>query len=311
MSIVCGKCSYVRGENEHVPDWQCPSCGVAYNKVKKAPPEVSQPAIKQQTEPRQTDTDDTITQDVDNGQKLMIYGVLSSFLAFSIIEAVLSIWIAIGVAIVGFILTIIGILKVLSGVKASMLSKALHVIVYFIPLINLLTLFSVNRKANNFLKDNGYEVGALGPKENFLTAPKFYGILFVAIILSTQIKINKATNPVEIAKSLNTAIKPPVMVGEDLRFEGVNNGRDTFHNKDLLVYKYVLVNYEQSNLSYEMSQILTDNVIKEDVCKIQNLHMNLSGTREKYALRANFYNNSQGLIKQFDFELDDCRAYQK
>ena len=33
MDITCPKCSYVRAPAEHVPDWQCPGCGVAYNKV--------------------------------------------------------------------------------------------------------------------------------------------------------------------------------------------------------------------------------------------------------------------------------------
>lgn len=31
--IVCPKCNHVRQGNETVPDWQCPSCGVAYSKV--------------------------------------------------------------------------------------------------------------------------------------------------------------------------------------------------------------------------------------------------------------------------------------
>jgi ribosomal protein L37AE/L43A len=33
MSIQCPRCGYVRKENEDVPDWQCPACGVAYNKI--------------------------------------------------------------------------------------------------------------------------------------------------------------------------------------------------------------------------------------------------------------------------------------
>ena len=35
--ITCPKCKYQRQPQDNVPDWQCPSCGVAYNKVK--PPE--------------------------------------------------------------------------------------------------------------------------------------------------------------------------------------------------------------------------------------------------------------------------------
>lgn len=32
----CPKCGYARKETDEAPDWQCPSCGVAYNKVSNA-----------------------------------------------------------------------------------------------------------------------------------------------------------------------------------------------------------------------------------------------------------------------------------
>ena len=35
MTQVCPKCSYVRKPAETVPDWQCPSCGVAYAKFQQ------------------------------------------------------------------------------------------------------------------------------------------------------------------------------------------------------------------------------------------------------------------------------------
>ena len=31
--MICPKCHYERKPVDHCPDWQCPSCGVAYNKV--------------------------------------------------------------------------------------------------------------------------------------------------------------------------------------------------------------------------------------------------------------------------------------
>lgn len=33
MTTICPKCSHVRQPAEHVPNWQCPACGVAYAKV--------------------------------------------------------------------------------------------------------------------------------------------------------------------------------------------------------------------------------------------------------------------------------------
>ena len=32
MSRICPNCNYVRKTTDHVPDWQCPSCEIAYNK---------------------------------------------------------------------------------------------------------------------------------------------------------------------------------------------------------------------------------------------------------------------------------------
>jgi hypothetical protein len=33
MVMICPKCQYERGAADTAPDWQCPSCGVAYNKA--------------------------------------------------------------------------------------------------------------------------------------------------------------------------------------------------------------------------------------------------------------------------------------
>lgn len=36
-AIVCGACSHVRQPTDTSPDWQCPGCGAAYNKVNRHP----------------------------------------------------------------------------------------------------------------------------------------------------------------------------------------------------------------------------------------------------------------------------------
>ena len=84
MSIVCGKCAHVRGENEHVPDWQCPACGVAYNKVKKiqeaASPQVTQQPAKSKASTPVVEIDENLeTKSVIVGQQYMLYGVLLPF----------------------------------------------------------------------------------------------------------------------------------------------------------------------------------------------------------------------------------------
>ena len=48
-AVACPKCSYVRRPSDAAPDWQCPSCGIAYAKWGKAkqllvPPKAGEPA---------------------------------------------------------------------------------------------------------------------------------------------------------------------------------------------------------------------------------------------------------------------------
>lgn len=39
--MQCGKCGYIRTGREQTPDWQCPECGIAYNKISKPTPELT------------------------------------------------------------------------------------------------------------------------------------------------------------------------------------------------------------------------------------------------------------------------------
>lgn len=53
---VCPKCRHVRTGQENVPDWQCPNCGVAYDKV-GTPARAPHPARRAQTGSRQPEAD--------------------------------------------------------------------------------------------------------------------------------------------------------------------------------------------------------------------------------------------------------------
>jgi len=45
MSVTCPKCTYVRSATDQAPEWQCPSCGVAYLKVRVPEPNaIAKPA---------------------------------------------------------------------------------------------------------------------------------------------------------------------------------------------------------------------------------------------------------------------------
>ncbi|WP_028453918.1 tetratricopeptide repeat protein [Chitinilyticum litopenaei] len=65
MTITCPKCRYQRQATDSAPDWQCPSCGVAYAKVGAAP--APTPAAR----PQSAHTASTASAELPEG--LMVY----------------------------------------------------------------------------------------------------------------------------------------------------------------------------------------------------------------------------------------------
>lgn len=326
MSIVCGKCSYVRGQNEHVPDWQCPSCGVAYNKVKK----IQKPVI----EAKSIDVSSSVISErqalldlesrldlVITGQQYMIYAVFIPLVIFLISNFIyidyvfkipIMVYILAPVSLLIIAMQVLGVLYVLSGTASSILTRVLYTIGAFIPFLNLIVFLSVNRKANTYLKYHGYDVGVLGPRGSFLDARKFYGVLLIfliGIILDNQYK---AINPELIAKKLNHLASTPTEKN-GFRFDGIKalQGGWLTQNKYFLEYKYTLLDYESESFSPRMEAFFSDGMIKENVCKVQNLHRNFTLIKADYSLRAIFYNKYKKPLKAVNFELDDCRAYRK
>ena len=111
--------------------------------------------------------------EVARGQKIVIYAVLLNILAVGIaiaapaygisesvgVPLVIAVWCArIGALALG----IYGILKIGSGLDWSGITKGLIFILLLLPLINLITLLTVNGRATAFLKKSGYKVGLAG-----------------------------------------------------------------------------------------------------------------------------------------------------
>ena len=138
MSVVCGKCNYLRKEVEYVPEWQCPSCGVAYNKVNNQ--QANQ--VHAQTNVSHLDNHPSNTESlaVISGQKYMVYGVLLSFISifFKPLLNIVVFEVSFGVSL---ILTILGMLKIYSQIEEKTILKILYIVLLFIPLLNLFALF--------------------------------------------------------------------------------------------------------------------------------------------------------------------------
>jgi hypothetical protein len=93
----------------------------------------------------------------------MLYAILLNIILVSIktkIGPVLLLLLALAV----IIMSIVGILKLLSGLGYGITEKVLQVVLQFIPVVNLICLVLLNVRANKALRAAGYEVGLLGVK---------------------------------------------------------------------------------------------------------------------------------------------------
>ncbi len=48
MGTICKKCGYERRKNDYAPEYECPKCGIIYNKTK---PQFSRPPLKKKEKP--------------------------------------------------------------------------------------------------------------------------------------------------------------------------------------------------------------------------------------------------------------------
>ena len=97
---------------------------------------------------------------VASGQKLVIYAILV-YLAIILVRGAGE-TIAALLAIASLVLSLMGILRIGSGLGYGTGTKVILVILMFVPLVGLITLLVLNAKATNRLREAGYKVGLLG-----------------------------------------------------------------------------------------------------------------------------------------------------
>lgn len=76
---ICPKCNYQRKESDINPEWECPSCGVAYIKAQNFNSE--QPKTKSKLKPKTVEQDD-ITEYRSNKTQLLIVGFICLTVGF-------------------------------------------------------------------------------------------------------------------------------------------------------------------------------------------------------------------------------------
>ena len=168
--MQCPKCSYLRKPTDEAPDWQCPSCGVAYAKVISAQQEkMRETAIIQEDEDEGEWEQQERLDLAARGQKMLIHGLLYGILLSFIFRALTGLPIqpdlanAVILIVVG-VYTLIGAVKICTGLDKGQSQKILFMVLMFVPLFSPLAMLYLSQKATRMLRKAGFKVGLLGAK---------------------------------------------------------------------------------------------------------------------------------------------------
>jgi hypothetical protein len=170
---ICPKCGYKRLLTDTAPEWQCPSCGVAYVKAlqAKAPAKIAEtsPPKRLDTAAAPAEATDADLEErqwlASRGQKIVIYSILINFVLRAADQSQALPVIAIqALYFATATYSLLGVLKICSGLGKSQNRKILFMVLSFFPLINLVSLVYLNVKATRLLRDAGWTVGLFGAR---------------------------------------------------------------------------------------------------------------------------------------------------
>ena len=186
--MKCPMCGYERRPEDSAPVWQCPSCKVAYVKAAAAavkfqaePPIVpgtaTAPATpippsdaaskRERTQQKSQEIEAGIREwQAARGQKILIYCILLNFL-LGAIERTQKIpdLVMMGLYILTAAWSLLGVVRICSGLQKSQGQKILFMVMTFFPLINLVALVHLSMKATRMLRDAGWSVGLFGARQ--------------------------------------------------------------------------------------------------------------------------------------------------
>lgn len=163
--MKCPKCGYVRLSTDVAPDWQCPSCHVAYAKAKASTGEPAS-AVPESTD-HSVAADDADERAVlaASGQKIIIYCILLTFVVQAAVQAnVVGLLVAMGVYFCVAAYSLFGVLRICSALGKSQNQKLMFMALSCMPWVNLIALVVLNVKATALLRAAGWRVGLLGAR---------------------------------------------------------------------------------------------------------------------------------------------------
>ena len=170
--MKCPKCAYQRTAADRAPEWQCPSCGVAYSKATRSaepqPPKAPKQSASLRAPP--PSTIDSLTEDeklslVARGQKIAIYSIVLTFCLNALLRTqpvhpMVALLLTFGVGVY----SVLGIVRICSGLEKSQGSKITFMVLAFVPLAGLVSLIYLSMSATKLLRSAGWRVGLLGAK---------------------------------------------------------------------------------------------------------------------------------------------------
>lgn len=184
--MKCPKCAYVRQPSDDAPNWQCPSCKVAYIKVLRAleaarlaqqtqpqPQPVHEQAYRHQvrTEALPPASDDLEFEaeeqlwDAAKGQKILVHCILLN-LATTALGGTLAARPLVAFALYACITiyALGGLVRIGSGLGMSQGAKIGLLILAFVPLLSLVSMLYLSGKATALLRRAGWSVGLMGAR---------------------------------------------------------------------------------------------------------------------------------------------------
>ncbi len=166
--MKCPKCSYERRPQDDAPDWQCPSCKVAYAKVMRAPaamaPVVAPVAVAAEPEEQEDDLHERILLTAQ-GQRIVIWSIVAVFVLRAIDRSQLLPALLLELLLLGTALyRVSGVVKMCTGLGSTQNRKLLFMVLSFFPLINLILLAHLSVKATRIARDAGWRVGLFGAR---------------------------------------------------------------------------------------------------------------------------------------------------
>ena len=158
--MKCPKCNYERRPTDTAPDWQCPSCQVAY--VKAA--HLAAPAADGIPDDAGAEYYERLDA-AASGQRLCIVAILlniglGGMTSGHAASAGVTYFVAVAIAM----LSLVGIVRMCSGLGYTQGRKIFCMCMAFVPLANVVTLVVLSVKATRLLRQAGWRVGLFGAR---------------------------------------------------------------------------------------------------------------------------------------------------